>query len=167
MKKRKDFFGGSLLKGNAKTKRPMSSKLPIHLTLRTHTKNSMRKPRAFGLVNDLVYKTAKKHGVKIYEFANAGNHLHILLRLPHIRSWAAFIRELSGRISQEMQQLKGPEKGQKYWMHRPFTRLVAGWRKAFKTAKHYIVLNAWEADGHISRKDWKNLAEMREVFNFG
>ena len=39
-----DEFGGSLLKGNPKRKRPLESKLPIHLTLRA-TKSSLRTPK--------------------------------------------------------------------------------------------------------------------------
>ncbi len=165
--KPKDWFGGHSFKTNAKSKRPLSSKLPIHVVLRTDHKNSMRKPKAFGVVDRILYKTAKKHGVKIYEYANVGNHLHLLLKIPHVRRWAAFIRELTGRISQELQQLKGPQKGAKYWSQRPFTRIVQGWRKAYKTAKEYVVLNRWEAEGRLSRKDFKSLAEMRLIFTFG
>lgn len=127
----------------------------------------MRKPKAFGRVNAQVYKTAKKYGIKIYEFANVGNHLHLLIRLPHVYRWAPFIRELSGQISAGMQDLKGPTKGEKYWASRPFTRIIRSWRKAYKDVKDYIVMNEWEAAGHIRRKDWKRLADLRAIFGFG
>lgn len=163
--KPRDWFGGNIVgeskKTNPKTKRPLSSKLPIHLTLRTDTKNSMRKPQAFGLVHKILVRTMKKHGVTLYDYSNVGNHLHILLKIPHVRRWPAFIRELTGRISQEMQGLKGPQKGEKYWPYRPYTRVVQGWKKAFRIVKEYIHLNDLEAEGFISRRDFRRLADLR------
>ena len=160
-------FGGHSFKTNAKSKRPMSSKLPVHLAMRTDgRKFSMRKPRAFGLVNKIVYRTAEKYGVRIYEFGNVGNHLHLLIKLPHIREWAGFIRELSGRIAQEMQELKGPKKGEKFWIFKPFTRVVASWRKAFQDCRDYVILNHLEGEGHIRRAETKRLSELSALFGW-
>ena len=54
-----DCFGGSLLKGNnPKTKRPLESKLPIHLVLRAKN-GTMRLPKTFKLVNDIVGEISK------------------------------------------------------------------------------------------------------------
>ena len=165
LEKPRDWFGGNTFgkskKTNPKTARPLSSKLPLHITLRTDTKNSMRKPKAFGLVHEIMIRTMKKHGVTLYDYSNVGNHLHILAKIPHVKRWPAFIRELTGRLSQEMQGLKGQEKGLKYWAHRPHTRVVQGWKKAFKIVKEYIHLNDLEAEGFISRKDFKRLADLR------
>src|SRR6202142_2061365 len=107
------FGGGLLKKGNPKTKRPLESKLPIHLVLRAN-RGGMRNPKAFTPVTEAVYKTAKKYGIKVYEYANVGNHLHLLIKLPHIRRWAPFIRELTGKIALKMG-------GQNFWKQRPFT----------------------------------------------
>src|SRR3954469_12864898 len=93
-------FGGSLLKeSHAKSKRPLDSKLPIHLVLRA-VKGGMRMPKTLGKVNQTVAKTAKKHGVTIYRYANVGNHIHMIIKIPSRPRWAPFIRELTGRISQ-------------------------------------------------------------------
>ena len=69
LRRPKDSFGGSLLKGNAKSKRPLDSKLPILLTLRA-AKRGMRLPKAFGKVDAALNRCAAKYGVKIYEYAN-------------------------------------------------------------------------------------------------
>lgn len=69
----------------------------------------MRKPKAYGRVNKILVQTIKKHGVTLYDYSNVGNHLHILLKVSHVRRWPAFIRELTGRISQEMQGLMAAE----------------------------------------------------------
>lgn len=92
-------FGGSLLgKSNPKRKRSLDSKRPIHLVLRAN-QSGMRSPRTHVGVNRLMTSTAQKYGVTIYEYANVGNHLHAVIRLKRLDRWAAFIRELTGRIA--------------------------------------------------------------------
>lgn len=156
-----DSFGGTLLKGNPKRARPLDSKFPIHLTLRS-SKSVLRLPKAFGRVEEIIKVVAAKHGVKIYKMANVGNHLHFAIKIPHVRRWAAFIRELTGRLALALRDLLG---GEKLWLFRPHTRIVRGWKKAFRTLKLYIDLNIWEAEGFISRKDIKTLKDLRAIFD--
>src|ERR1044072_3893593 len=76
LEKPKVAFGGHSFKTNAKSKRPISSKLPIHLVMRTDgRKFSMRKPRAFRIVDEIVYRTADKYKVRIYVVVNVGHQL--------------------------------------------------------------------------------------------
>jgi hypothetical protein len=161
-----DCFGGSLLKNShAKTHRPLDSKLPIHLILRS-VKGGMRLPKTFKHVNQTVDRACKKHGVRLYQYANVGNHLHMLIKISHVKRWAAFIRELTGRIAQVAQGLKGPQKGlPNFWKQRPFTRIVRSWRKAFRDAKEYVHLNFLEAEGFISRKETKTLKDLSAIFS--
>lgn len=164
--KPKDAFGGSLLKNShAKTKRPLESKFPIHLTLRS-TKNILRLPKNFRNVGRVVDQVCKKHGVRLYGYVNVGNHVHMLIKIPHVRRWAAFIRELTGRIAQIAQGLVGRQGGlPKFWLQRPHTRIVRGWRKAFQIVKDYIELNRLETEGFISRKETKTLKDYRAIFS--
>jgi len=142
------------LTSHPKVKRPLDSKLPTHLVLRS-ARSSMRKPQHLLKVNQIVRKACQKHGVKLYEYANVGNHLHLLIKLRNRPFWAAFIRELTGRIAQLTKS---------QWLHRPFTRIVRGWRKVYQTAREYVRLNVLEADGHISRRETKSLADLRKIF---
>jgi REP element-mobilizing transposase RayT len=161
----KDCFGGSLLKNsNAKSKRPLESKLPIHLVLRAN-RGGMRSPKTHLRVNRAVEKTCKRHGVKIYRYANVGNHLHMLIKIPGRSRWAAFIRELTGRIAQEVKAVTG--QAGKYWKQRPFTRIVRGWRKAFRLACDYVELNILEAEGFISRRQTQTLKDLRAIWQDG
>lgn len=157
-----DSFGGSLLNGNnPKTKRPLDSKFPVLLTLRG-IQGGLRSPKTFLKVNDLVYDTAKKYGVRVYEYANVGNHLHVLICVKKLRLWAAFIRELTGRIAALMKsffQMDG-----KFWKHRPHTRIVRSWKKAYKAVKLYVHLNFLEGEGHISRKEIRTLKDLRVFY---
>lgn len=155
-----DSFGGSLLKGNPKTARPLESKLPVHLTLRAR-KSVLRLPKTFGLVQELIEKTAKKYGVKVFERANVGNHLHMVIQV-NSRLWSRFIRELTGRIAQVLKELVALDGG--FWLYRPHTRIVRGWRRPFQIAVEYVRLNQLEALGFIKRSETKTLRELRMIW---
>lgn len=164
LKKPKDQFGGTLLKGNnPKCKRPLDSKYPIHLVLRAK-KGGMRRLTLFNKVNDMVEACAKRHGVKVYRYANVGNHLHMVIRLSKISRWASFIRELTGKIAFLMRANRTTEAGEGYWLHRPFTRIVRSWKKGFKNLCEYVHLNVLEAQGFIKRKDTKTLKDLRAIW---
>ena len=150
----KDVFGGSLLTSNPKVRRPLDSKLPTHVVLRA-TKSTMRKPQNFLKVNQAINNACRKHGVRLYEYANVGNHLHLLIKLRSRASWAGFIREITGRIAQ-LTETK--------WLHRPFTRIVRGCKSAYKVVKSYIELNEFEAKHCLSLSQLKLLRELRRSF---
>lgn len=161
-----DCFGGSLLKGNPKSKRPLDSKLPVHTVLRCD-RSVLRLPKTFKTVDDILFSVAKKHGVSIYKAANVGNHLHLLVRVKRLGAWAPFIRELTGRIAQEVMGLVEWPNDLRFWKFRPFTRVVRGWKKAFQSVKEYIHLNLLEANGFISRKQTKTLKDLRMIWADG
>lgn len=123
----------------------------------------MRHPKTFGKVEKLIQQVARKHGVKVYKHANVGNHLHLAIKIPHVRRWAGFIRELSGRIALACRELKAGD----FWLYRPHTRVVRGWRKAWKIVKDYVYLNQLEAEGIISRREIKTLKDLRGIFASG
>ncbi len=164
--KPEDSFGGSLLKGNPKGKRPMDSKLPIQLTMRAN-RSVLRLHKTLGPVNEIIRTTAKKHGVKVYDFANVGNHIHAVIKIFNLQSWPAFIRELTGRIAQVVGELVNYDNDKGFWLYRPHTRIVRGWQKAFKIAKRYIYLNQLEAEGFISRKESKTLRDLKLICGDG
>lgn len=104
--------------------------------------------------------------MRIYKYANVGNHLHLLIKIRTRRAWAAFIRELSGRIAHVAQGLGGRMKGvDKFWKFRPYTRIVRGWREAFRIAKDYVQLNFLEAEGYIQRSETKTLRDLNAIWN--
>jgi REP element-mobilizing transposase RayT len=157
-----DVFGGSKLKGNARSARPLDSKLPIHLTLRA-TKSVLRLPKTFSTVEQIIERVAKKYGVKIFKRANVGNHLHLVIQM-NTWLWAKFIRELTGRIAQELGHYELKES---FWRYKPHTRIIRSWKNAFRSVLDYIELNRLEADGFISRKETKSLKELRLIWSDG
>lgn len=159
----KTVFGGSLLKGHAKSKRPLDSKKPLHLVLSSGHPMSLRSPKAFGGVNLIMKKAAEKYGFPIYAFANVGDHLHVLLRVTNRHLWAAFIREVTGRIASHIQGLA--KRKERVWLQKPFTRVVQSWRQDFKNVKDYIFLNELEGGSVITATEKRLLQKLRAFWS--
>jgi REP element-mobilizing transposase RayT len=143
-------FGGSYLKNHPKGKRPLTTKRSMHLVMRSlfakGAQSFLRKDRE---IQALVNAQAKRFGVKIYRFANAGNHLHLVI-LPRSRNaYRAFIRSITGLMARLiMKSQRGTPLKKSFWEKRPFTRVVE-WGKAFKTICDYLMQNTLEALGFI------------------
>ncbi|MEO5666752.1 MAG: hypothetical protein ABIR96_01700, partial [Bdellovibrionota bacterium] len=84
--------------------------------------------------------------------ANAGNHLHLLVRFTQRRGLQNFLRGSCGLIARKM---LGAERGRAhehpFWSQRPFTRIVS-WGKDFNSVLAYVKLNTLEALGFLDRK---------------
>lgn len=79
--------------------------------------------------------------------------------------WAAFIREITGRIAQSVQGLKGRQpKDEQFWLYKPFTRVVRGWKKAFRIVCDYVELNILEAENMINRTQARELVRYRALW---
>jgi REP element-mobilizing transposase RayT len=50
-------------------------------------------------IQELVYGLGKKHQVRVYRFANAGNHLHLLVMPKSREAFKSFLRSISGVIA--------------------------------------------------------------------
>lgn len=155
-------FGGMLLKGNAKTARPLSTKHAIHLVLKSKLATGSRSflaARNSKRIDTILRRTAKSKGIRLYRLVNVGNHLHLVMRLDRAtplagrRAFCSFIRAVTGLIAR---QVMGAERnrgqGIKFWQARPFTRLVS-WGRDFNTLSRYMLKNESQAQ---SRRlpDW-------------
>jgi REP element-mobilizing transposase RayT len=179
-------FGGTLVKGNPREKRPLSLKRPVHVVLKSSIAKGemsfLKRGRA-KQIESLVRRIAKQKGVKVYRYANAGNHLHLLV-LPRSReSFNAYIRALSGLIAritlgvergkakasdcERTFQLNGVRKKSarggrvaSFWDARPYTRIVE-WGRDFRSVCSYVVQNTLEAIGFIPYQPRRQKAGVR------
>ena len=172
-------FGGALLKGNPKEKRPLSTKSHLHLVLKSQKAfgpNSMLAKAHIKKIDHVVRRQAVACGVKIYHFVNVGNHLHLVIRLQDRKLYRVFIRAVSGLIAR---QVLGKERGPKpeagdpsqdaklmiksgvkskkfqFWVARPFTRLVT-WGPDYKGLSQYMRKNQAQADRSGARLSEKS-----------
>jgi hypothetical protein len=155
-------FGGSLLKkSNAKVARPISIKKSMHLVMRSSAAKG-----AFSLLKkdqeiyNVIDRQAKKHGVKVYNYANGGNHLHLIVRPVSRRAFNNFVRSISGLIARMvLNAQRGRAKlslmaqtgVQKFWDQRPFTRIIE-WGRDFDRSTKYLLQNTLEAYGFVAYK---------------
>ena len=169
------FFGGSLLKGRRKSLRPLSTKDPIHLVMRSawaKGKYSFLRPYNRKSIEHLIAILAKRFGVRVYQAAIQGNHIHLVLRIPHRIQYKAFIKVLSSKIA--LQIMGAPsfalflenlgrssggdglaKRKNGFWELRPFTR-VLNWGKDFRKCCAYLAQNTLEAIGFIAYTPRKN-----------
>ena len=160
-------FGGDLLKNsNPKAARPISTKKSMHLVLRSSKAigaHSLLKANT--AIFEVISRQSKKFGVKVYRYANGGNHLHLIILPRSRKAYQDFIRAVSGLIARLiLKAQKGSPKLNensqlKFWDKRPFTRLVE-WGKDFSRTSDYLLQNTLEAIGFIAYKP-RNKSKIR------
>jgi REP element-mobilizing transposase RayT len=148
-------FGGALIKGNPREARPVSSKRPMHLVMRSTLARGDRSFLRFGRakqIKSLVERVSRSHGVKLYRYANGGNHLHMIVLPKSREGFNGFIRAITGLIARlTLGVERGRAKGLKFWDARPFTRVLE-WGKDYTQVCQYLLQNTLEALGFIPYK---------------
>lgn len=153
----RDGFGGSLGVGQRKAARPIVSRKPMHVVLRSsQATGEWSLYRSKVRVRVIVDHFASRFGVSIYEYANAGNHIHLVVRAVSRNGFKKFLMAISGRIAELVTKAsrKNPL-AQPFWDFIPWTRILE-WGRAFEIAKHYVIKNQLEAAGVIAYRARKN-----------
>ena len=158
-------FGGESQKGKRKCQRPLNPKSSIHLVLKStratgvwsllHRQHKTR-------VHDLLIKIAQQNGIKVYQYANVGNHLHLLLKMRNRAGFQKFLRIFSGRVALMITQAKKGKAQGKFWDSLAFTRIVH-WGKDFTRITRYFFKNEIEALG-FSAGFAKKLVGSGQIF---
>ena len=137
-------FGGSLLKGRRKSMRPLSTRVPIHLVLRSENKRAY-KALAYGSSTNrkILSAVAKRFQIQILDVVFNHSHVHLVIRIPSRESYNGFIRLLTSRLAQFAKLKKG-----ELFQFRPYTRLLS-WGRQMKTISNYMKKNFVEAVSSI------------------
>jgi REP element-mobilizing transposase RayT len=157
--------------------RPLSSRESLHLVFkanRSSIRGGFRLARRFAVIHQILQQYQSRFYIKVSQISIQGDHLHLLIRTSRRSNYQSFFRVVSGQIAQRFEkegllsfstQATGTpkslkqrsksksvtgtlQKKQKLWKHRPFTRVVRGWR-AYRLVREYIQLNEKEALGMI------------------
>lgn len=109
-------------------------------------------------VEKLVGTISNRFHVKIVRFANVGNHLHLVVKLPlrgtaSRKQYSKWIRLLTSRLAFK---IGGSKKGEpfkdengeriKFWDAIPFSRVIRGGRR-WNSIERYVLKNEIEAQG--------------------
>ena len=147
-KEQRAFAPGKRTTRASRQYRPRGTREAMHLVLRSDcARGSKSLLRYDGVVRAVIGKLAQKHGVRIYRIVNAGNHLHVTLKLSKQFLWKGFISGVTGGIARAVQYKRDSAK-KGFWNSRPFTRLIA-WGRDYNVVKDYHTLNQLEADGAV------------------
>ena len=135
--------------GKEKKARPIATKRPMHLIFRSsravgkwsflHAKNQEK-------VEELLEKTARRFGVRVYRFANVGNHFHLLVQARQKRDLQNFLRVFAQGV---VFLVTGAKKGNpigKFWDALAYSRIVE-WGKDWKGMLTYLGKNLLEGRG--------------------
>lgn len=146
-------FGGTLLKkSHAKIARPISTKHAMHVVLRSSQARgewSMRAHKNRKHIENILKAQAQRFGVKLLEFANGGDHLQMVLRIPDRDSFHSFLRTVSGMIAMKVSDsAKTRALKTKFWDFRPWTRVVE-WTQGVSLAVDDLIHQHLEKIGLI------------------
>lgn len=149
-------YGGELRKKKlGRGARPLSTKMPIHVVFKIRKtrlrSKSLRTVANFRLSTQLIKKYSKHFFVGVDQFSIQHDHIHLLLRTQKRSNFHNFFRVVSGQIAQrfEARELVTDTPAREgFWMHRPFSRVVKGWR-GYQIVRNYIQLNEKEVTGKI------------------
>jgi REP element-mobilizing transposase RayT len=136
--------GGDIGRGRRKLERPVSTRRPMHVVLTSHRARgpwSLRKhDRA---VRDVLRRMARRFDVRIYDFANVGSHLHLVLRARRRDGFQNFLRSFAGVVAR---RVTGAERGRRaghFFTCLAWSRVVS-WGRDYLGLRHYVFRNQIE-----------------------
>ena len=115
--------------------RTLSSKVPMHLILKTGKPISLFRER--DRIMGVLKKQAKSFGIEIYTWGIEKNHIHLSLKISSRENYKKWIRATTGLIARIL--------GKGLWSYRPFIRVLSGFGKDFAALNDYIFRNEMEA----------------------
>jgi REP element-mobilizing transposase RayT len=139
--------GGASACGRRKLERPVSARRPIHVTLHSaNARGDWSLRRHQDAVHETLRRCARQSGVRVYDFANVGSHLHLLLRARRRGAFQRFLRSFAGIVARKITGAKRgrPLRGGPFWSALAWSRIVA-WGRDYWGVRHYIFRNRIEA----------------------
>jgi hypothetical protein len=91
---------------------------------------------------------ALRHGVKVYEYANAGNHVHLLLRARRRSEFQAFLRAFAGLAARLVTGARRGRPVGKFWDELAYSRVIH-WGREFVLVREYVIQNELESLGRV------------------
>jgi REP element-mobilizing transposase RayT len=138
--------GGDATRGR-KRERPISTRLPMHLTLHSHkAKGPWSLLRHEQAVRQALRACAQRSGIKVYDFANVGSHLHLLVKTRRREAFQEFLRSFAGIVARVATGARRgrPLRQGRFWSGLAWSRVVA-WGRDYRNIRHYIFRNRIEA----------------------
>lgn len=154
---RHEHGGKNSLQRKRKLRRPLDSKKPAHLILKSSKARdpiSMLRPRNRNWIATLIRAKAIAFNIQLQGYANVGNHLHLKIKFACREDFQRFLRSITSLIARHVTGARKGKKFGKFWDWLAYTKIVAVW-KYEKWLNHYIVANNIEAEcGRAQREQY-------------
>ncbi len=147
-------YGGDLNKGKRKGRRPLDPKKPLHVVMRsTKAIKRLSLLRHHHVIEKILRKSAQRFHICIYNWANSGNHLHLLIRGKTRTEIQNFLRTVPALVAIAVTGAKkgNPFKG-RFWNQLVYSRMLTSWQREFKSVLRYIELNTRETLGLVAKR---------------
>jgi REP element-mobilizing transposase RayT len=149
--------GGTVRRGRRKLARPVSTRGPMHVVLSSERARgpwSMRRHER--AVKEALRAMARRHGVRVYEFANVGTHLHLLLRARRVDAFQAFLRSFAGLVARRVTGARRGRPSGPFFTGLAWSRVVA-WGRDYLGVRRYVFRNEIEgASGAFVRRAFED-----------
>jgi REP element-mobilizing transposase RayT len=145
--------GGTSRTGQRKTSRPIEPTLPLYVVLRSSRargKWSLSRQPTRTAIKETLRVLAQRHGIKVFEFSNGGDQVHLLLRAESRTSFQAFLRAFAGLVAR---QVTGARKGKpsgRFWDALTFSR-VLNWGEEFELVRGLLAGGDLDALAQIQK----------------
>lgn len=139
-------YGGSM--NYRKVKRPFDSKKLTHSVFKASLGKDNGFHRHQKVVREVLYRVARKYGVRLVDLAIHYNHIHILFGTKLKEAQVCFLRLVAAELGRKFKNHLGRASGS-LWVNRPFTRLVSWGRKSLERVRKYIERNRHEVLGFV------------------
>jgi REP element-mobilizing transposase RayT len=103
-------------------------------------------------VRHVIERFAAKNGVRIFKFANAGNHLHLVVQAKRQERFKSFLRTISGLIARLVTGARKAKASGKFWDALAWSRIV-NWGKDLARVQDYVLMNEMEG-AEVWRREW-------------
>jgi hypothetical protein len=143
--------GGVAKTGQRKTSRPLEPSLPLYMVLRSsraHGKWSLQKPTTKAHIEKTLTTLAQRHGIKVFEFANGGDQIHLLLKAKSRPGFQAFLRAFAGLTARLVTGAKKGKPAGKFWDTLTYSRVLP-WGEEFDFVREYLSKNDLDALEHL------------------
>lgn len=169
----KNEHGGSLATGKRRSRRNLSIKQAHHVTLKSNLASGGRcLLKHQSLIKGILYKSAQRFNVRVYQLAIAGNHVHVLVKARSRLGMQNFFRVFAGHTAQQILKVcplprdgggaSGVAPGgaltpassgtccrknqRRFWGYLIYSRILT-WGREFRIVKSYIIQNSLEVLG--------------------
>src|SRR5262249_17109473 len=136
--------GGAVAR-RRKAERPVSTRRPMHLVLASsRARGAWSLRRHDSAIRATLRMAARRHGIRVYEFANVGSHLHLLVRARRREAFQGFLRSFAGLVARRITGARRGLPRGRFWSGLAWSRVVA-WGRDCVGVRDYIVRNEIEA----------------------